>query len=678
MPVRLFACLILFLCNAFSGYCQPSDTVKQIDEVVIRGYLSRQPLVQVPASVTVLNAKDLRSGSQQSLLPALNSIPGIRMEERSPGSYRLSIRGSLLRSPFGVRNVKVYFNELPLTDASGNTYINLVDPSLLQNIEVLKGPDGSLFGANSGGVVLMDSYVKDTTRVEVGISGGSYGMFKQHVRINGSFKRMEWSFGEAFQRSDGYREQSAMKRLSLLGSGKFSYANANSISLTMLFSDLNYETPGGLTEAQYEDDPQQARPATGIPGPVEQHAGIYNKTFFGGITHEARISNKLKHVISVFGILTDYRNPFITNYEERDERNAGFRTFFGYDLTRSTFDLKFYTGAEGQWGKQRISNFDNTGGRRGVLQARDTAKISSLFYFARATLSIRDHFLAEVSASLNQYGFDFGRIGRRDPLNEWMPRLALSYRFNPDVAVRASLSRGYSPPTIAEIRTSGLGSNPDLQAEAGWNVEIGTRVTAWNNRVQVDASVFQFNLRNAIVRGIASNDADYFFNAGGTHQTGFECMLFGWLVPQQASGLIRGMSLRINYTYSHFRFNDYKDFGVDYSGNRLTGVPESNLVSGLAINLPHAVNVFVQAITASRVPLNDGNINYAKHYELLQARMSWMGVRTEKFFIELFAGADNLLNQKYSLGNDINAFGGRYYNAAPPLNFYGGLNVKLY
>ena len=68
--------------------------------------------------------------------------------ERSPGSYRLSVRGSLLRSPWGVRNVKVYMDEFPLTDAGGNTYLNLIDTRSINRIEVLKGPHGGLFGAN--------------------------------------------------------------------------------------------------------------------------------------------------------------------------------------------------------------------------------------------------------------------------------------------------------------------------------------------------------------------------------------------------------------------------------------------------------------------------------------------------------------------------------------------------
>jgi iron complex outermembrane receptor protein len=45
--------------------------------------------------------------------------------------------------------------------------------------------------------------------------------------------------------------------------------------------------------------------------------------------------------------------------------------------------------------------------------------------------------------------------------------------------------------------------------------------------------------------------------------------------------------------------------------------------------------------------------------------------------LKLFIGGDNLLNEKYSLGNDINGFGGRYYNAAPGRNYYAGIVVNF-
>jgi iron complex outermembrane receptor protein len=45
--------------------------------------------------------------------------------------------------------------------------------------------------------------------------------------------------------------------------------------------------------------------------------------------------------------------------------------------------------------------------------------------------------------------------------------------------------------------------------------------------------------------------------------------------------------------------------------------------------------------------------------------------------LEVYFGADNLLNQKYSLGNDLNAVGNRYYNPSPLRNYYAGLGVSL-
>ncbi|MDQ3536981.1 MAG: TonB-dependent receptor, partial [Bacteroidota bacterium] len=41
-----------------------------------------------------------------------------------------------------------------------------------------------------------------------------------------------------------------------------------------------------------------------------------------------------------------------------------------------------------------------------------------------------------------------------------------------------------------------------------------------------------------------------------------------------------------------------------------------------------------------------------------------------------YVGVDNLLNEEYSLGNDLNAFGGRFYQPSPERNYFAGLRVK--
>ena len=136
-------------------YQSASDSALQ--EVVVNAFLSHQHWKAVPAAVAIITSKEINRYSNTSLVSVLNTIPGLRMEERSPASYRLSVRGSLLRSPFGVRNVKVYWNEIPLTDAGGNTYLNLVDINQLTGAEIIKGPAASMYGAGTGGALLLRS-----------------------------------------------------------------------------------------------------------------------------------------------------------------------------------------------------------------------------------------------------------------------------------------------------------------------------------------------------------------------------------------------------------------------------------------------------------------------------------------------------------------------------------------
>ena len=154
--------LLFFLSIFLVGnlFCQdstrlPSDSA--LGEILVTDFQSHQQWKTVPAAVAPISAHDLERYSNASMLPAFNIIPGARMEERSPNSYRLSLRGSLLRSPFGIRNVKVYWNDIPLTDAGGNTYLQLIDINQLQSIEIIKGPASSLYGANTGGAVILHS-----------------------------------------------------------------------------------------------------------------------------------------------------------------------------------------------------------------------------------------------------------------------------------------------------------------------------------------------------------------------------------------------------------------------------------------------------------------------------------------------------------------------------------------
>jgi iron complex outermembrane receptor protein len=256
-----------------------------------------------------------------------------------------------------------------------------------------------------------------------------------------------------------------------------------------------------------------------------------------------------------------------------------------------------------------------------------------------------------------------------------MPRLALSYQVTTDFIWRASVSRGYSTPTTAEIRPTDRVINTTLQAEYGWNYETGFRLRNKDESMFLDASVFYYNLQNAIVLRLHPNETQYYINAGGTRQPGFELYFTDWIVKQNTYGFIQGIQFNLSYTLSKFTFTNYITTTANYSGNQLTGVPQQVIIPGVQIKFPQFINLFVEYNHTSSIPLNDGNTAFAAPYNLLKAKIGWQHKLSVKSRLEVYAGSDNILNEKYSLGDDLNAVGNRYYNPSPLRNYYAGFNV---
>ena len=244
--------LCLLFCKRSMAQDSTISSDKPLQDVVVTVFNSRVKWKEAPAAVSIIGQKDFQSFSAASALPVLNRVPGIRMEERSPGSYRLSVRGSLLRSPFGIRNIKVYWNQIPFTDATGNTYLNLIDLTQLDQIEVAKGPASSMYGAGTGGVLLMKQNTafaeKPEHRTRIEMSAGSYGYNQQ--QITQQFNTRKWSSILHLHRlsQDGYREHSAMNRSGIFWQNSVQI-HKHQIKTGLLFTDLFYQTPGGITAA---------------------------------------------------------------------------------------------------------------------------------------------------------------------------------------------------------------------------------------------------------------------------------------------------------------------------------------------------------------------------------------------------------------------------------------------
>jgi iron complex outermembrane receptor protein len=554
----------------------------------------------------------------------------------------------LLRSPFGIRNIKVYYDEIPLTDAGGNTYLNGLDFNSINNIEVLKGPDGSLFGANSGGVVILNPFARtDGDQLSAGINIGSYGLFHQNVSAQKQLGNNQFSISQAYQSYGGYRDNSYMYRHFISLSDRFTYGK-NELKATAFYSDLNYQTPGGLNLAQMEADPRASRPATPATGSARgQKAEIHQKMLLGGLVNTWQISDRLKNVSSVYGNRVDFTNPAILNYEERDENTYGLRSYFELSaIPKPNFDWKFNLGIEWQQTNSQIANFKNNKGVKGDGTSTDKVNTNQHFFFTRYAATFYKRLHLEAAVSLNYYQYRFKNIF---PLNQQsfiprdfdaqvMPRLALSYQATNNFVWRASVSRGYSTPTIAEVRPNNNVVNTDLNSQYGWNYETGFRLRNSDESTFLDVSAFYYRLQNAIVRRVepAPAETEYYINSGGIKQPGVEVYFSSWLYRQK-SGFLRGLQFNTAFTLSKYTFANYADATTNYSGNKLTGVPQHVLVSSIQVLLPQNVSLFVQHNYTDRIPLNDGNTAYAPKYHLLQARTVWQ-VLSGKTRLEIYAG----------------------------------------
>lgn len=656
--------------DVFGQVYQPDSTLR---EVVVQAYVSGRPLSEVPAAVGYLDSAALNRFSNTSLLPAANMIPGVRMEERSPGSYRFSIRGSLLRSPFGVRNVKIYWNGVPLTDAGGNTYLNLIDFQAIDKFEVIKGPAGSLYGAGTGGVVLMNSLSKNERSIEVSSTIGNFGLLRYGAKVTFGNDKVTGSINYAHQQSNGFRENSSINRDFINANVKFLLSPKSTLAASLFYSDLMYETPGGLTPEQFEEDPSQARPAAGMfRSAEEQRASISNKTPFASLNYTRDWTTNFTSEINVFGFVSDFANPAIANYEERDEHNGGVRITSSY---RSPRGHKFSIGTELQSFNSARNVYDNFYGSKGANQSSEELDALQGIVFSQADLQFNNLFVT-FALGLNQLKYSIERFAV-DPIrrqstfyNELTPRAAVLHKFK-FFSLYANVSRGFSPPSLAEVLPSTNVIYKDLKPEVGTSFEAGLKAS--QKRFEADLCVYQFSLKNTIVPRTIESGQEYFVNAGQTSQTGVELLLSWNATPKRWLTMFKVWN---SFSYNHYRFTEYEINNENFAGNKLTGVPP--LVNTTGIDLTVFKNGYLNATCnfVDRIPLNDANTFFADSYLLVSYRLGWK-FQINSTSLELFSGVTNLFNEVYSLGNDLNARFGRYFNAAAPRTSFVGLTCRL-
>lgn len=674
-----FTCTFLLVTSITQTVqAQSADTLASanLETVVVKAFESNRKLKDLPAAVNYINSRDIEKFGATSIVAAINSTPGIRMEERSPGSYRFNIRGSSLRSPFGVRNVKVYFNAIPFTDPGGTTYLNQLGVYNFQSVEIIKGPGSSLYGAGTGGVMLiegMNANAQNQTTIDY--TFGSYGLQQIHAGIKTGAANNAFNLSYQHQQSDGYRRHSALRRDIVSLQKNFAFNEKNKLSTTILYGDLFYKTPGGLTLGEFQKDDKMARPRVGtVPGAEQNKAAIYQKTLLAGATYSHRFSGNMSNTTTAYFTWSQLKNPAIRNYSITNEPSTGIRSVFTYRTTSNKVTLQ--AGGEFQQNFSTSKVYQNKNGNRDSIQTSDKIYTNQAFAFVQINYASHG-WEVNASASINGIQLDFQRLfpnktpGLNTRFTEIAPRVSLSKKIGTTL-VYSSVARGFSPPTTAELVPSGSAINLGLKAETGTNYDLGLKGML-GNILSFDVNAFVFALSNTIVQRKDSAGGDFYINAGNTRQHGIETAL---QIPLFNTARFKRSHAYISHTWHAFSYKKFVQLQTDYSGRQLPGEAPHTVAAGVDFvtnkNLSATVNYFY----SDAIPLNDANSAFANDYHLVSARIAWQKQYKQTTW-KLAVGADNLLDRTYSLGNDINAFGGRYYNAAAGRNYYVTLSVNI-
>lgn len=172
---------------------QANQAPMQLQEVIVTAEKRRETLLEAPVSVTVVSGQALEQRHEVKLADYLAQIPGISVQDNGFGQVDFSIRG-IGSSPFLAPTVGVEVDGVPIgsSNAAGDAALKPdIDPNDMANIQVLYGPQGTLYGDDAmGGLVEFTTVKPDlerfSGRVEADastVAGGGVGS-AQRAMVN--------------------------------------------------------------------------------------------------------------------------------------------------------------------------------------------------------------------------------------------------------------------------------------------------------------------------------------------------------------------------------------------------------------------------------------------------------------------------------------------------------------
>jgi iron complex outermembrane receptor protein len=587
-----------------------SGEPSQLEEIIVTAQKRSENVQDVPASVSVVSADRLAALNATQLSDFAGYVPGFTVSGGGvPGAARLTLRGIASNTS---STVATYIDDVPLGSSSsygdrGSLSLDLF-PYDVARVEVLRGPQGTLYGANSmGGLLKYASVSPDLNRfsARIGadafrIKGGDDTGWGVRVAVNAPLVQDRLGLRASYFHQDnpGYIDNVATGEKDVNGGRQeggrvvvlWTPTDDLSIKLSALHQSLNYDGGSAIVVQKPGLSPVYglAR-ADVLPTPYRQRLGLYNATIdwdLGGLDLTSSTSFARTHTRSGGGF-TDLLGPFGILGQIVDE-NLLEKTTQELRLASpsgGTFEWlvgAFYTNEDYQFHETGLALTPAgvpSPAFNPLLDAIQPSTYREYALFGNATWRFNERF--DVSAGLrwsrDKQAFSQTNSGwlfdPGDPTATTFIKTEASesvlnymasarYHFTPDAMLYARVASGYRPggPNVAFP-----GAPSTFDSDSLVNYEVGLKSEFFDRRALVDVSLFYIDWSDIQVILQTPTAIPYLVNAGRAVSQGIEFT--------SSFSPADGLTLGANFAFTDATISDTVPGLGAQAGDRIPNVP---------------------------------------------------------------------------------------------------------
>ena len=661
-----FFCLfagIVFL--TFDAFAEEADTLAKrsivLDEVVIQSFKQSGNFRTLPISASTIDRINLQNQNVLDIKDISAFIPNLFMPDY----------GAKLTSPVYIRgigskindpSVGLYVDGIPYFQKSAMDF----DMNEIETIEVLRGPQGALYGRNTMGG-LINVHTKSPLQYQGTYFSASAG---NYTNLNGTlahYGKFNDQFGYAlsgnYNHTDGYflnhytgKNADGMNA----GSGRIrlEWKVRPNLSLRLTHS-ADYSNQGGYPYAPVE-------PATNRPGDVNynEYSSYTRAMSSTGLSltylaekYSLNSQTSYQHLSDKQGIDQDFTPQSVYFVTQKQKQSTVSEEINIKSTTPNRYQWLFGAFAFNQQiNNDVVMNYEMLNYSTQKLYDMPTQGISvyhqsvlNNLFVDRLSLTLGIRYDYEKAS--DTYTAYRDSLDLRQPLggdffsslhfSQLTPKIALQYTLPSSQMFYASITRGY--------KTGGFNTSFErdedrsFQPEYSWNYEIGIKSRFWQNRIRAELCFFYIDWRNQqIYQALPSGRGQMLKNAGHSESKGIELSLQG--------NLWEGFTLQANGGLTRAVFLDYAQSAtVNYSKNYIPFVPAQTL--GLAANYRIPVQSKLMDDLSVNLQYNGtGKLYWAEDNKMIQPYYGLLNgkIIVTKGIAQVSLWARNITNTEYT------------------------------